>query len=74
MRAPISSAMPQPLTSSTSRRTGAIEWRLDDAPVPYEQAVAEMECRAAAIRDGSAPELVWLLEHPPLYTAGTSAR
>jgi len=42
--------------------------------VPYEAAVAEMERRIAAIRDGSAPELGWLLEHPPLYTAGTSAR
>src|SRR5438067_652192 len=53
---------------------GAIEWRCGDALVPYEAAVAEMERRIAAIRDGSAPELVWLLEHPPLYTAGTSAR
>jgi lipoyl(octanoyl) transferase len=51
-----------------------IEWRIDDAPVPYADALAEMEARAAAIRDGGAPELVWLLEHPPLYTAGTSAR
>ena len=53
---------------------GAVEWRHSDAPVPYEAAVGEMEARVAAIRDGSAPELVWLLEHPPLYTAGTSAR
>jgi lipoyl(octanoyl) transferase len=53
---------------------GAVEWRISDRPVPYEAAVAEMERRIAAIRDGSAPELVWLLEHPPLYTAGTSAR
>src|SRR5881227_980862 len=52
----------------------AIEWRLSDRPVPYEDAVAEMEHRIAAIRAGRAPELVWLLEHPPLYTAGTSAR
>jgi len=51
-----------------------IEWRLDEAPVPYPEAVATMEARAAAIREGSAPELVWLLEHSPLYTAGTSAR
>jgi lipoyl(octanoyl) transferase len=54
--------------------TAAIEWRLGDRPVPYEDAVAEMEHRIAAIRAGTAPELVWLLEHPPLYTAGTSAR
>jgi lipoyl(octanoyl) transferase len=52
----------------------AIEWRCSDRPVPYEEAVAAMEERIAAIRAGSAPELVWLLAHPPLYTAGTSAR
>jgi lipoyl(octanoyl) transferase len=51
-----------------------IEWRVADGLVPYNEAVAEMERRVAAIRDGAAPELVWLLEHPPLYTAGTSAR
>src|ERR1700753_2117793 len=50
-----------------------LEWRISDGPVEYEAAVAEMEARAAAIRDGTAPDLVWLLEHPPLYTAGTSA-
>jgi lipoyl(octanoyl) transferase len=55
-------------------KPGAIEWRISDAPVAYETAVAEMERRVAAIRDGGAPELVWLLQHPPLYTAGTSAR
>jgi lipoyl(octanoyl) transferase len=55
-------------------KPGAIEWRISDAPVAYETAVAEMERRVATIRDGGAPELVWLLEHPPLYTAGTSAR
>jgi lipoyl(octanoyl) transferase len=53
---------------------GAIEWRRSALPVPYEAAVDLMEERAAAIRDKSAAELVWLLEHPPLYTAGTSAR
>jgi lipoyl(octanoyl) transferase len=52
----------------------AIEWRCSDRPVPYDEAVAEMEQRIAAIRAGARPELVWLLEHPPLYTAGTSAR
>jgi lipoyl(octanoyl) transferase len=51
-----------------------IEWQASDAPVAYEAAVAAMEARVAAIRSGTAPELVWLLEHPPLYTAGTSAR
>ena len=54
--------------------TTEIEWRISTIPVDYETAVEEMEARIAAIRDGLAPELVWLLEHPPLYTAGTSAR
>ncbi|HXP31276.1 MAG TPA: lipoyl(octanoyl) transferase LipB [Stellaceae bacterium] len=56
------------------RNLDEIEWRIDDAPIAYENAVAEMENRVAAIRAGTAPELVWLLEHPPLYTAGSSAR
>jgi lipoyl(octanoyl) transferase len=47
---------------------------VDDALVPYQTALAVMDDRAAAIADGTASELVWLLEHPPLYTAGTSAR
>src|SRR4051812_25489243 len=50
-----------------------IEWIESAGPVPYEQALAFMEQRAAAIRAGSARECVWLLEHPPLFTAGTSA-
>jgi lipoyl(octanoyl) transferase len=49
------------------------EWRVGEEPVAYEEAVAEMERRAQAIRDEHAHELVWLLEHPSLYTAGTSA-
>jgi lipoyl(octanoyl) transferase len=53
---------------------GGIEWRISTTPVDYREAVDEMERRVAAIREGTAPELVWLLEHPPLYTAGTSAR
>jgi lipoyl(octanoyl) transferase len=52
---------------------GEIEWRISDAPVPYEEALAFMNERAAAIRDGTASECIWLLEHPPLFTAGTSA-
>ncbi|CAA7613214.1 Octanoyltransferase [Magnetospirillum sp. UT-4] len=51
-----------------------IEWRISDGLVDYAEAVAVMEARVAAIRAGTAPECVWLLEHPPLYTAGTSAR
>ena len=50
-----------------------IEWRIAAAPVAYEAAVAEMEARVAAIAAGTARELVWLLEHPPVYTGGTSA-
>lgn len=54
--------------------TSLIEWRIDRIPVDYEGAVEAMEARVATIRAAAAPELVWLLEHPPLYTAGTSAR
>jgi lipoyl(octanoyl) transferase len=50
-----------------------IEWRTSEALVPYEDALAFMEQRATAIRSGEALECVWLLEHPPLFTAGTSA-
>jgi lipoyl(octanoyl) transferase len=64
-------------TSSGSRPSPAaeadMEWRVSPGLTPYPEALAEMEARAAAIRVGEAPELVWLLEHPPLYTAGTSA-
>ena len=57
------------------RRDGApCGWAVSPGQVPYPQAVAAMEARAAAIADGEAGELVWLLEHPPLYTAGVSAR
>jgi len=50
------------------------EWRVSDGLVDYPTALAEMERRVADIREGTAPEQVWLLEHPPLYTAGTSAK
>jgi len=50
------------------------EWRIAERPVPYLDAVAAMEARAAAIAADQAPELVWLLEHPPLYTSGTSGK
>lgn len=50
-----------------------IEWKVSAYPVPYLEALAEMEERVAAVQQGSARELVWLLEHPPLFTAGTSA-
>src|SRR5690348_10095989 len=50
------------------------EWRIAEGLTPYPEALATMQERVAAIRAGTAPELVWLVEHPPLYTAGTSAR
>ena len=50
-----------------------VEWKVSDGLVPYAEALAFMDERAAAIRSGSAKECVWLLEHPPLFTAGTSA-
>ncbi|AGB71283.1 MULTISPECIES: lipoyl(octanoyl) transferase LipB [Rhizobium] len=53
--------------------TPPVRWRISDGLVPYEEAVATMEAEVAAIAEGQAPELVWLVEHPPLYTAGTSA-
>ena len=53
--------------------TAAIERRVSDGHVTYPEALAEMEARAAGVRAGTANELVWLLEHPPLFTAGTSA-
>jgi lipoyl(octanoyl) transferase len=51
-----------------------IEWRVSDTAIPYESAVSEMEDRVAAIGAGGASELIWFLEHPSLYTAGTSAK
>ncbi|MGH6968481.1 MAG: lipoyl(octanoyl) transferase LipB [Stellaceae bacterium] len=60
--------------ASAPPRTEAVEWRRNTRPVPYEEAVSVMEARVREIRASTAPELVWLLEHPALYTAGTSAR
>src|SRR5450631_1024804 len=59
-----------------SRPTGseAVEWLVSDAPVPYPEAISAMEARAADIAAHQAPELAWLLEHPPLYTSGTSGK
>jgi lipoyl(octanoyl) transferase len=50
-----------------------VEWRVEPAPIDYAEAHAEMEARAAAVTAHQARDLVWLLEHPPVYTAGTSA-
>ncbi|WP_293445928.1 lipoyl(octanoyl) transferase LipB [Planktotalea sp.] len=51
-----------------------VEWKISKGLVDYSEAVARMETRVAQITDGTADELIWLLEHPPLYTAGTSAK
>jgi lipoyl(octanoyl) transferase len=51
-----------------------VAWKISDSLVSYPEALAEMEARAAAIAEATAGELVWLLEHPPIYTAGTSAQ
>lgn len=68
----------EPLTPSAPRLWRAdrrpVEWRVETGLVAYDAAVAAMEARVAAIAAGEAEELVWLLEHPPLYTAGISAR
>jgi lipoyl(octanoyl) transferase len=59
-------------TFSHPSAAAEVEWWISDAPVPYLEAVAAMESRVGAIAAGDTPELVWLLEHPPLYTSGTS--
>jgi lipoyl(octanoyl) transferase len=68
--------MPQlPAPNQTIRTpAGPVEWIISDAPVAYAEALAAMEARVAEIHAGRAAEAIWLLEHPPLYTAGTSAR
>ena len=62
------------LTTFAAAGGGSVEWRISDEVVDYPAAVAAMEAHAAAIADGRAAELVWLLEHPPLYTSGTSGK
>ena len=64
-------ATPEPRQSLSAN---AVEWQSAAGLLPYDEAVSAMEARVAAIRDDTAPELVWLVEHPPLYTAGTSAK
>jgi lipoyl(octanoyl) transferase len=62
------------LTTFADPVGAAVEWLISDAPVPYPEAMAAMEGRVAAIAANVSPELVWLLEHPPLYTSGTSGK
>ena len=71
MTSVVPTASPEP--TATQPSGPPVTWLVEDRQVPYSEAVAAMEARVAAIREGSAPEAVWLLEHPPLYTAGTSA-
>jgi lipoyl(octanoyl) transferase len=61
-------------TFAVAQGGGEVEWRISATPVPYPEAVAGMESRAAGIAEQRAAELVWLLEHPPLYTSGTSGK
>lgn len=70
-RSSTEAAAPAARTVAASK---APEWRIDDGLVDYAAAVEEMETRVEAIRAGTEPELVWLLQHPPIYTAGTSAK
>jgi lipoyl(octanoyl) transferase len=62
------------LDASAGITAETVEWRVSDGPTDYPEALAAMTARASAVARGEARELVWLLEHPPLYTAGTSAR
>ena len=66
--------MDAPEPFAKERATHQVEWKISDSPVAYPDALTEMEARAAAIAEGKAGEQVWLLEHPPIYTAGTSAQ
>jgi lipoyl(octanoyl) transferase len=68
MRNDLTVGLPAPPDSA------GVEWCVSDSLVPYQAAVAFMAARAEAVAKGDAPELVWLIEHPPLYTAGTSAQ
>jgi lipoyl(octanoyl) transferase len=62
------------LDLDTFASAGSVAWRISDSPVDYAEATAFMEVRAAEIAAGEAAEMVWLLEHPPLYTSGTSGK
>src|SRR5579875_3489612 len=59
---------------ATASAAGGVAWRISDDAIPYDAALAAMQAQAAAIREGRGDETVWLLEHPPLFTAGTSAQ
>lgn len=63
-----------PFATTGQKASDGVEWRISEGLTDYQEALATMEQRAADIASGSAPEMVWLLEHPPLYTAGSSAK
>ncbi len=69
----MSAAPTTPAGDALAAPPAPLEWRATPGLLPYPEALAAMEARAAAIRTGAAPESVWLVEHPPTYTAGTSA-
>jgi len=71
---PVNGRSELPLGLKPSANSPPAEWVIADRPVPYITALAHMDERAAAIAGGTASELIWLIEHPPLYTAGTSAK
>ncbi|MBA3325278.1 MAG: lipoyl(octanoyl) transferase LipB [Rhodobacteraceae bacterium] len=64
----------KPVTARELAAPAGVEWRVSAGLTPYPDALAAMEARVEAILAGAAPEQIWLIEHPPLYTAGTSAR
>jgi len=69
----VETSIQQPGSDPDAAGPGGIEWRVTPGLTDYAQALAAMEARAAAVAAGEERELVWLLEHPPVYTAGTSA-
>jgi lipoyl(octanoyl) transferase len=66
--------IPEPSMTENDVASPPLEWHIAEGLTPYPDALASMAARVAAIRAGAAGELVWLVEHPPLYTAGTSAK
>jgi lipoyl(octanoyl) transferase len=68
------SGVPTAISRGVNDEPDDIEWRISEVPAAYDEALTFMESRAAAIREGTARECIWLLEHPPLFTAGTSAK
>lgn len=61
-------------TSKVYRGDVSIDWKISDGLIPYKEALSWMEARVEEVNEGKVPECIWLLEHPPLYTAGTSAK